>query len=93
MRYGTGTDLPDELDPEVAQRLEIGPQGAVVVRLDAHVVWRTARGPHDAWRELAAFLAASWGPLWRRIMVEGSCEESPRQHRGSTSRGRSRGLR
>lgn len=59
-------DLPDGLDPEVAQRLEIGPQGAVVVRPDAHVVWRTARGPYDAWRELAAFLATSWGPLWRR---------------------------
>lgn len=56
--------LPPDLDAETAGRLEVGDDGAVVVRPDGHVVWRTPAGPQVAWPDLVAFLRTSWGTLW-----------------------------
>lgn len=58
-------ELPADLDAEVGERLEVGATGAVVVRPDAHVVWRSDHGPDEAWADLVSFLTASWGPLFR----------------------------
>lgn len=68
-------ETADELDPEVLERLEVGPDGAVVVRPDVHVVWRTARTPDEAGRDLASFLATSWSPLWRARSSTSSSQE------------------
>ncbi|WP_422743376.1 FAD-dependent monooxygenase [Mycobacterium sp. WMMD1722] len=43
----------------VHELLEVGEQGAVVVRPDGHVVWRTRTGPRDADR-LRAFVDGVW---------------------------------
>ncbi|MEH3033104.1 MAG: FAD-dependent monooxygenase [Aeromicrobium erythreum] len=80
------TDLPfpfdvravvpaEDLDPEVVERLEVGPDGAVVVRPDAHVVWRTVRTPDRSGHDLASFLESSWSPTWRTRSSTSSTRE------------------
>lgn len=44
--------------------LEVGERGAVVVRPDGHVVWRSAEPPLQSGVRLALFLHRSWGPVW-----------------------------
>jgi 2,4-dichlorophenol 6-monooxygenase len=51
-----------------AALLEVGPRGAVVVRPDMHVVWRSSDGPDRAGSELARFLQGAWAPLWDDVV-------------------------
>ena len=44
--------------------LEIGERGAVVVRPDGHVVWRSRTGV-DAADQFEAFVLRAWAPLSR----------------------------
>jgi len=44
--------------------LEIGDRGAVLVRPDGHVVWRSRTGPHAVDR-LQKFVQTAWAPVYR----------------------------
>jgi hypothetical protein len=45
--------------------LEIGEGGAVVVRPDGHVVWRSRTGPARAVDQLQDFIQTAWSPVYR----------------------------
>ncbi|MEH3068882.1 MAG: hypothetical protein PGN15_12885 [Aeromicrobium erythreum] len=50
--------------PEAVRLLEVREHGAVVVRPDGHVVWRSSQPPLQSGVRLALFLHRSWGPVW-----------------------------
>lgn len=50
--------------PDAVRLLEVGERGAVVVRPDGHVVWRSGQPPLQSGVRLALFLHRSWGPVW-----------------------------
>jgi 2,4-dichlorophenol 6-monooxygenase len=56
--------VADDLPASIADRLEIGPVGAVVVRPDTHVVWRTSTDATESGDALARFLRDVWAPRW-----------------------------
>jgi 2,4-dichlorophenol 6-monooxygenase len=56
--------VADDLPASIADRLEIGPVGAVVVRPDTHVVWRTSTDAAESGDDLARFLREAWAPRW-----------------------------
>lgn len=58
--------LPDDLPEVFTDRLEIGHRGAVVVRPDTHVVWRSLTAPAASGPELIDFLREAWAPRWPR---------------------------
>ena len=45
---------------------EVGDQGAVLVRPDAHVAWRTLKPAAEGASDLRLFLEQQWLPYWRQ---------------------------
>ena len=61
--------------------LEIGERGAVVVRPDGHVVWRSTTGV-DAVDQFEAFVLSAWAPL-SRVRAEAGHEPAHRHRERS----------
>lgn len=59
------TATNDEGQREVVQLFQVGERGAVVVRPDGHVVWRTNAGPAGVGR-LREFLESDWARIYPR---------------------------
>jgi hypothetical protein len=50
---------------ELVALFEVGDRGAVLVRPDGHVAWRTSKAAPEGSSDLNRFLEARWLPYWR----------------------------
>ena len=51
---------------ELLALFEVGHQGAVLVRPDGHVAWRTIKPARDGSADLNRFLEERWLPYWQQ---------------------------
>jgi 2,4-dichlorophenol 6-monooxygenase len=58
-------DPPDQ--PELLTLFEVGADGAVLVRPDGHVAWRSTKSAAEGSADLNRFLAEQWAPYWRSL--------------------------
>ncbi|OLR94425.1 FAD-dependent monooxygenase [Actinokineospora bangkokensis] len=59
-------------DSRLVELFEVGSHGAVLVRPDGHVAWRTTGTAEQATSELDRFLRERWQPYWKAARAAGA---------------------